>query len=137
MDTRVTGNRLAAMARTWPQRRLPAESFIGVVAMEADGQSSPQPSAGRAGAAGLAWMDRLGGASVLDERSNFRARHSGRDSVISELSSKPLEVPWRQHLIISSRTAKRNFGQAYSRWLPFRMKLISVSMQYGGPMCGC
>ena len=33
-------------------------------------------------------------------------------AVVSDLSSKPLEVPWRQHLIISSRTAKRNFGQA-------------------------
>ncbi|HEV7929880.1 MAG TPA: glucoamylase family protein, partial [Nitrosospira sp.] len=33
-------------------------------------------------------------------------------ALVSELSSKPVEVPWRQHLIIISRTAKRNFAQA-------------------------
>ncbi len=54
--------------------------LIGVVAMEADGQSSAQPGAGRACAVGLAWMDCLNGASILDQRGNFRARHSGSDS---------------------------------------------------------
>jgi cyclic beta-1,2-glucan synthetase len=33
-------------------------------------------------------------------------------ALVSELSGKPVEVPWRQHLIIISRTAKRNFAQA-------------------------
>ncbi|PTR16589.1 cellobiose phosphorylase [Nitrosospira sp. Nsp2] len=32
-------------------------------------------------------------------------------AAVSELSSKPVEVPWRQHLILTWRTAKRNFSQ--------------------------
>ena len=59
-------------------------------------------------------------------------------AVVSELVGQAAGGPLAtasHHLLARRKTAIS--AKRYSRWLPFRTKLISVSMQYGGPMCGC